>query len=64
MAAPHCGDDVSDLDVLAAILEQAGLAISPCREAGFSIERGAYTIHFQFEAGRLTNIQVTVTPAA
>jgi hypothetical protein len=64
MVAPCWGDVVSDLDVLAEILEQAGFEMSPCRAAGFSIEREGYTIHFQFEAGRLTDIRVTVTHAA
>ncbi len=59
MAAPNWGDVVSDLDVLTAILEQAGFGITLDPESGFSIEREGYMIRFQFESGRLTNIRVT-----
>jgi hypothetical protein len=59
MAAPNWGDVVSDLDVLAAIFDQAGFEITHNPDSGFSIEREGYMIRFQFELGRLTNIQVT-----
>jgi len=61
MASQCWGDVVSDLDVLTAILEQAGFEVSPGLETCFSVERGGYMIHFQFDAGRLTDIRVTVS---
>jgi hypothetical protein len=62
MAAPNWGDVVSDLDVLSAILEQAGFEISPDPKSDLSIESEGYVVSFQFESGRLTNIRVTVAP--
>jgi len=57
---PWWGDVVTDRDVLMAIFEQAGFPMTQALDADFSIDKDGHTIHFVFEAGRLTDIRLTV----
>jgi hypothetical protein len=59
VVTPCWGDVISDRDVLTAIFEQAGFAMYQGLD-NFSVEKEGYTIHFEFDAGRLSDIRMTV----
>jgi hypothetical protein len=46
--------------VITAVFEQAGLAVSLKAEHLLSVETEGHIVYFEFDAGRLTGIRVTV----
>jgi hypothetical protein len=57
---PCYGEVVTDSDVITAVFEQAGLAVSLKAEHLLSVETEGHIVYFEFDAGRLTGIRVTV----
>ncbi len=60
METPCYGEVVTDCDVITAVFEQASLAVSLESEDLLLVETEGHVIYFEFDAGRLTDIRVTV----
>ena len=57
---PCYAEIVTDCDVITAVFEQAGFAVRLESEHLLSVEAEGDIVHFEFDAGRLINIRVTV----